>query len=201
MNSKTLVLALFAIIMLSCTGRDGSTTTNETNEKVNITEDSLVVQNEEIQKTILIASNSVDGVVIGKKIDDFIAEGQQRYSVKKETMNMEGDDYVIYNVYEGERKLYSVEPDFDNPDVIDRIWVYDSKCKTKEGIGVNSSLADIKSKYTIEYISTEEGLSIHVKEIPVAFIPDESKVPDNWWGKADYKKLPDNLPILKIIVN
>ena len=38
MNSKNLVLALFAIIMLSCTGRYGSTTTNE---EVNVTEDSL----------------------------------------------------------------------------------------------------------------------------------------------------------------
>ena len=33
MNSKTLVLALFAVIMLSCTGRDGSTATNEINEE------------------------------------------------------------------------------------------------------------------------------------------------------------------------
>ena len=200
MNSKKLVFALFAIIIFSCTGRDGSTTTNETNEEVNITENSLVVQKEETQKTILITSNSVDGVVIGKNIQDFITKVQQRYSVKKETMNMEDDDYVIYNVYEDRRKLYSVEPDFDNPDVIYRIWVYDSICKTKEGIGVNSSLADIKSKYTIEYISTEEGLSIHVKEIPVAFIPDESKLPDNWWIKTDYKKLPDDLPIKEIII-
>ena len=75
--NKNLLLALFAVTLLSCTGRG-------------------------------------DGVVIGEKINDFITEVNQRYSVKKESINMEGDDYIIYNVYEDGRKLYSVEPDFNN---------------------------------------------------------------------------------------
>jgi|GEM_PF-5223889 len=152
------------------------------------------------QETLLIKSNSVDGVVIGEKIEDFIAKVQQRFTVKKEKIRMEGDDYDIYNVYEGKRKLYAVEPDFDKPDIIFRIWIHDSKCKTEEGIGVGSTFADIKSKYTIERITTENMFMIHVKEISISIIPDISNLPESLQIKPDKEKMPDNLPIKMIIL-
>jgi hypothetical protein len=64
-------------------------------------------------------------------------------------------------------------------------------------------LADIKSKYHIESISTEGegGLSITVKGISVGFIMDNSKLPKDWWEKMDNKKIPDILPIEEIIIN
>ena len=113
---------------------------------------------------------------------------------------MEGDDYDIYNVYKGERKLYAVEPDFEKPGIIFRIWIHDSKCKTAEGIGVGSSFADIKSKYTIESITTENMFIILVKEISISLIPDISNLPENLQIKPEKDKLPDNMLIEMIII-
>ena len=128
---------------------------------------------------------------------------RQCYSVKKEKMYLEADSFDIYNVYEKGQKIYSVEPNLDKPDIVDRIWVYGTKFKTEKGIGVGSTLAEIKSKYQVESISTEGegGLSVTVKEISVGIIMDNSKLPENWWDKMENKKIPENLPIEEIIIN
>ena len=154
-------------------------------------------------KTDFITNKSVDGVTIGEKITDFISAVRQRYSVKKEKMYLEADSFDIYNVYEKGQKIYSVEPNLDKPDIIDRIWVYGTKFNTDKGIGVGSTLAEIKSKYHVESISTEGegGLSVTVKEISVGIIMDNSKLPENWWDKMENKKIPENLPIEEIIIN
>ena len=154
-------------------------------------------------KTDFITNKSVDGVTIGEKTTDFVSIVRQRYTVKKEKMQLEGDSYDIYNVYDKGHKIYSVEPDFDKPDSILRIWICGKEFKTERGIGVGSTLADIKSKYHVESISTEGegGLQILVKEISVAFIMDNSKLPKDWWEKTDNKEIPESLPIEKIIIN
>lgn len=152
-------------------------------------------------KADFITNNSVDGVAIGDKIAEFIAEVNQRYTVKKEISQLEGDDFDIYNVYENKQKIYSIEPDFDQPDIIHRIWVFSSKFKTAEGIGIGSTLSEIKSKYHIETISTEAGLHVFVKEISVCFILDDSKLPKGWWEKMDIEKIPANLAVVEIIIS
>jgi len=149
----------------------------------------------------LITDKSVDGVNIGKEINKFISEVKSKYSVKKEKFMLEGDSYDIYNVYENGNKIYSVEP-AENKAIIYRIWIYSSKFKTKEGIGVGSTLGDLKSKYHIKFITTEGegGIAVSVKECDVCFILDNSKLPQNWWDKMDTKILPDNITIAEIII-
>jgi len=171
--------------------------------------DKAKISNDSIKTTILssktnfITNNSVDGVAIEENIKEFIAEVEKRYTVKKEKMQLEGDSYDIYNVYDKGQKIYSIEPYFDKPDNIDRIWIYGKEFKTEKGIGVGSTLADIKSKYHIDSISTEGegGLQILVKEISVAFIMDNSKLPKDWWEKENKEEIPENLPIEKIIID
>jgi hypothetical protein len=171
-------------------------------DKAKISNDSIktIISTSE---TDFITNKSVDGVTIGEKITDFVSVVRQRYTVKKEKMQLEGDSYDIYNVYDKGQKIYSVEPNIDKPDIIDRIWVYGTKFNTEKGIGVGSTLAEIKSKYQVESISTEGegGLSITVKEISVGIIMDNSKLPENWWDKMDNKEIPEYLPIEEIIIN
>ena len=171
--------------------------------------DKAKISNDSIKTTIstsetdFITNKSVDGVTIGEKITDFVSVVRQRYTVKKEKMQLEGDSYDIYNVYDKGQKIYSVEPDFDKPDSIDRIWICGKEFKTEKGIGVGSTLADIKSKYHIESIGTEGegGLQILVKEISVAFIMDNSRLPKDWWEKENKEEIPENLPIEEIIID
>lgn len=154
-----------------------------------------------VSKASDITSNAVDGVVVGGMTDGFISEVKQRHTVKKEKIQLEGDEFEIYNVYEKKQKLYSVETDFDNPNIIYRIRVYGSLFKTEKGIGVGSTLSEIKSKYQLENISTEAGLHVFVKEISVCFVLDDSKLPENWWDKMDLEKIPADLAIVEIIIS
>jgi len=75
-----------------------------------------------------------------------------------------------------------------------------TEVKTEKGIGVGSTLADIKSKYQIENIGMEEGLNITVEEVGVVFRMDSEKLPENWWSSMDNDKIPWNLPITAMII-
>lgn len=149
----------------------------------------------------LITNNSVDGIKIGSDINTSIQFARKRYLVKKEKLFLEGDAYPIYNIYKSGKRIYAIEPD-ENGSKIFRIWIYSSDFKTKSGIGVGSTLADIKLKYKIDYITTEgEGsIAVGVKGMSLGFILDNSKIPKNWWIKQDTKMIPGNIPIVEIII-
>jgi len=171
-------------------------------DKTEISSDSIKTTISTSQ-TDFITNKSVDGVAIGDKVTDFLSVISKQYTVKKEQMQLEGDSYDIYNVYDKGQKIYSVEPDFDKSDIIDRIWIYGKTFKTDKGIGVGSTLAAIKSTYHIESIGTEGegGLQILVKEIPVAFIMDNSQLPKDWWEKENKEAIPEDLQVEEIIID
>ena len=193
-NMKHLIYTLaLVLVFTACTSKRGG--------KAKISND-LITTTIITSDTDSASYNSVDGIYIGQKISEFIFQARQQYDVKKEIMQLEGDDYDIYNVYENGEKIYSVEPVFDNPDVIWRVWIYSPKFKTEKGIGVGSTFAEIKSKYHIEYIQTEGegGLGVSVKEVPIGFMMDNSKLPKGWWERMDNEEIPESLPIEEIII-
>jgi hypothetical protein len=138
-----------------------------------------------------------NAVYVGQEINDFISLAQQLYVVKKELISLEGANYDIYNVYENGQIMFAVEPDFDKPDIVLRIWVYSTEMKTEKGIGVGSTLAEIKTEYKVKNIGTEEGLNVSVKDISVGFLMDNSKI---WWDNIDNEKVFKNIPIETIII-
>ncbi|MFD0975393.1 hypothetical protein [Salinimicrobium gaetbulicola] len=148
----------------------------------------------------IIENNCVDNVKIGMDISDFLESKREIYKVKEETINLEGDDYAIFNVYENSELIYSVEPD-ENGEKVWRIWLYGQKFKTELGIGIGNTLADLKNKYTIDDISTAEGsVFILVKEIEIGFELDGSKIPREWWNEMKLEELKNDLPISLIII-
>ena len=147
-----------------------------------------------------IENDSVDNVKIGMKISDFLKSKNEEYNVKKETINLEGDDYPIFNVYENSELIYAVEPD-EKGEKVWRIWLYGQKFKTELGIGVGNTLGDLKNKYTIDDMSTAEGsVFILVKEIEVGFELDGSKIPREWWSEIKFEELENDLPISLILI-
>ena len=148
----------------------------------------------------IIENNCVDNVKIGMDISEFLESKREIYKVKEETINLEGDDYAIFNVYENSELIYAVEPD-ENGEKVWRIWLYGEKFKTELGIGIGNTLADLKNKYTIDDISTAEGsVFILVKEIEVGFELDGSKIPREWWNEMKLEELKNDLPISLIII-
>jgi hypothetical protein len=150
----------------------------------------------------LIESGSIDGIKIGMSINEFLNIRKEQYIVKKEKIQLEGDEYDIYNVYQNGKKVYAIEPDCEKECKIWRIWVYGRDFKTKEGIGVGSTLSDLKGKYTIKELSIEGegGVAIFVKEIDVTFFLDSTKIPETWWTNQNISSLNDQLVIDMIII-
>lgn len=190
-RTKYITTILLGLTMVSCNNSAKKVENN------NLSPADTVRQISDNGTTTNYAHNAIH---VGQKINDFIALTQQRYNVKKEKIQLEGDDYDIYNVYENGQKIFAVEPDIDKPDIVWRIWIYSTELKTEKGIGVGSTLADIKTKYQIENIGTEEGLNITVKDVTVTFLMDNSKLPKDWWNSMDNEKIPENLAIAQMII-
>jgi len=130
--------------------------------------------------TDTIDSNSIDGISIGMPIKDFIETVSNNRIVKKEKINLEGDSYDIYNVYDNGELLYAVEPDCELNCRVWRIWIYSSDYKTKKGLGIGNSLSDLRKNYTITDFVTGEGrVEILVKESELSFLLNASKIPQS----------------------
>ncbi|SDH08137.1 hypothetical protein [Psychroflexus sediminis] len=148
----------------------------------------------------IIENDCVDNVKIGMDISEFLESKSEIYKVKKETINLEGDDYPIFNVYENSELIYAVEPD-ETEKKVWRIWLYGKDFKTDIGIGVGNTLGDLKEKYKIEEIITGEGnVAVIVKEIKVSFLLNSSKIPRDWWNEMKMDELKNDLSIELIII-
>ncbi len=147
-------------------------------------------------------SPSIDGVKVGMSVESFLKIVKGKRTVKKEKMSSEGEEYNIYNVYKDGKLMYSVEPECGKTCKVWRISVYTKEFKTGKGIGVGSTLADIKKNYTVTDISTEgEGeLAVFVKETEMTFFLDSSKVPPGWWRNRTLKTLNDKILVINRIL-
>lgn len=150
----------------------------------------------------IIDSGSIGEIKIGMTINDFLKISNAKEIVKKEKIQLEGDSYDIYNIYRNNKIVYAVEPNCEKECKVWRIWIYGKVFKTKEGIGVGNTLADLKKKYLIKELSTEgEGrVAIFVKEVNITFFLDSSKIPENWWSNQSVNTLSENLEITSIII-
>lgn len=152
-----------------------------------------------IQTSSSIKTNSVDGISIGMDIDTFFDLKKDDYIIKKSINNIEGDDFVIYNVYSNFEIIYAIEPD-DNNEVW-RIWLYGKEFKTDLGIGVGNTLGDLREMYSVIDFETGEGnVAIFIKELNVSFLLNTKQIPSTWWNNMSLEKLNDNILINLIIV-
>ena len=131
-------------------------------------------------------------------MSSFLSSNKSLYEIKEDLISLEGDDYQIFNVFISSKLEFAVEPDNGK---VWRIWVYGEKFKTEKDIGVGNSLGDIRSKYSIDYISIVEGnVVVSVKEISVTFILENADIPKNWWKEEHFKELSNEVRISQIIV-
>ena len=146
-----------------------------------------------------IKDRELDGISIGMTVEDFLKVTNEKYSVKKETISLEGLESSIYNVYENEEIIYAVELGMEER-LVWRIWLYSVKFKTEKGIGIGNTLGELRENYTIKSYSVGEGkIAVFVEEIAVSFLLDSRQIPREWWSEMKYANLNDNVVIDLII--
>jgi hypothetical protein len=186
---KKLLIVLFAFSLISCGGN------KETNDSDSTNKDSVEVT---MHKEMYVEDGALGDIKIGMPIQE-LEEMFMQDQINVITESMEGMEYKVYELYFHEKSKLSaiVEPfEEEGEAVIYRINVYDEMCKTAEGIGAGSSVADIKETYVVDsWYGAENGdlfasvtdymtiiFAIEQDEISIApdDIVDESDVKDDW---------------------
>ena len=82
--------------------------------------------------------------------------------------------------------------------ILNRIWIYDPKFKTKSGIGVGSMLGDVRKTYEISWIN--EKLYGYIQELQIIFALAAAKVPEEFYKNTDKNLVPDEVKIEAICI-
>jgi len=86
--------------------------------------------------------------------------------------------------------------------VVWRINVYDKRFRTDKGIGVGSTLGDIRKSYKVDWIAFGEGLLFaRVEEIGMSFALDIVKVPPKWYETRDQNLIPDSAKVVSVLID
>ncbi len=85
--------------------------------------------------------------------------------------------------------------------LVGRITVYDSRFKTDKGVGVGSTLGEIRRNYKVDWIGFGEGpLFARVEQIGMSFALDYSKPPREWYETHNPTLIPDSAKVVSILL-
>lgn len=84
--------------------------------------------------------------------------------------------------------------------ILNRIWVYDPRFKTKTGIAVNSTLGDVKKANVISWIISDENRDVigYIQELQIVFLIESSHIPDEFYKNHEVFLVPEDAKILAI---
>ena len=82
-----------------------------------------------------------------------------------------------------------------------RIEVLDLRFKTSRGIGIGSTLGELRLHYKIEFIASGEGSTFaFVPELGMSFSLDIDAIPSEWYKSHDDALVPDSAKIVSVLV-
>jgi len=83
---------------------------------------------------------------------------------------------------------------------VGRITVYDPRFKTRKGIGVGSTLGQIRRSYRVDWIGFGEGpLFAHVQQLGLSFALD-ARPPAKWYETRDPNLISDSSKVVFILL-
>lgn len=135
----------------------------------------------EIDTTFLITKHSIGKLEKGSLARDLEVIFDQDSIVKDTVKLFQGYGATKYKIYDkGGSLLFTLTPSNDSIPVIENINVRDARFKTENGIGINSTFKDIKTKYTIKKIQTSlNNVVVFVKNSDVYFTIDKKELPSS----------------------
>ncbi|MGE5393959.1 MAG: hypothetical protein ACM3P1_04390 [Candidatus Saccharibacteria bacterium] len=146
---------------------------------------------------LIIKSNGLGNLKTGMQVAEIFIMFPYE-DIKKETINLEDDEYDVYNFYKNDKVIFSVEP---NNEKIWRIWIHSERITTEKGLKIGDRLRDIKKYYKIKDFVVGEGqVAINVENYDYGFILESKEIPEGWWTNQKLETLNDNLKIESIII-
>lgn len=124
-------------------------------------------------------------------------------NIKKSTYTSEGQSYEGYFVHRPNKQQPSLRLDAICTDncKIWRIKVMDSAYKTETGIGIGSTIKDIKSYHFIDAVGkTESEPSIRIERLGMSFQLDSSSIASSIIDNLAMENLPDSARVKSIII-
>tara|TARA_B100000900_G_scaffold352914_1_gene320795 strand:- start:1051 stop:1599 length:549 start_codon:yes stop_codon:yes gene_type:complete len=102
------------------------------------------------QNSILINESQVSIFKVGDKVPNIGLINEFTISMQEEVFYGEGDEYYldVYYVLSDSDTLISIISDYFNKNIISEILIFSDKLRTKEGIGVGSTIENFALEYT-----------------------------------------------------
>ncbi|TES89915.1 MAG: hypothetical protein E3J87_11095 [Candidatus Cloacimonadota bacterium] len=86
--------------------------------------------------------------------------------------------------------------------IVSRITVYDDSFRTEKGMGVGSTLGDLRKHHQINWIELGEGgLIARSDELMMSFVLFLVDIPEEWYMTRDMELIPDSTKIVSIFIN
>jgi hypothetical protein len=85
--------------------------------------------------------------------------------------------------------------------IVGNIKVNDARFRTDKGIGVGSTLGDIRKVYAVKRIGFGEGaLYANVEDVNMIFELDLTNPPNEWYTTRDQRLIPDSAKAVSVIL-
>ncbi|MCQ4873622.1 mechanosensitive ion channel family protein [Butyricimonas paravirosa] len=109
--------------------------------------------------------------------------------------NQEFDDYNIYD--RNGNLLFTATPEVagDTSSFINRIIIRDTSFKTSEGIGLNSTLGQLRNAYhNINFLPSSGEIVVSVPKVSTNFLINKTNLDDSWWDNNTNQVIEKNIP-------
>jgi hypothetical protein len=155
------------------------------------------------QDNHLLEKNRAGQVEIGMTIDELHTRYEPS-STKLVATYVEGMFAPVLELYakgaaKKGRPPLVIAIDKDREWVVGSIQVNDARFRTAKGIGVGSTLGDIRKAYAVKWIDFGEGpLYANVDEISMSFALDLAQPPSEWYKTKDQRLIPDGAKVVSV---